>query len=253
MPGVRVDANVGGSDAGMNASSDPGPALLEVRGLSKSFGTHARPAGGGFHLARRRSPRAARRERRGQVHADQGPDRRLSRAMPAIVRLDGAEVAPRSAKAAVATGIAHRLSGGQSAAEPVGGARTSISAASRRASVWSRERRDAPLRHRAARELRPAISMSPSRSETIRSRSSRSSPSPAPSTCRRKVLILDEPTASLDRHEVEMPVRGHPQARARGLAIIFITHFLDQVYAICRPHHRPAQRPADRRRGPLPN
>jgi simple sugar transport system ATP-binding protein len=39
MPGVRVDANVGGSDAGMNASSDPGSALLEVRGLSKSFGT----------------------------------------------------------------------------------------------------------------------------------------------------------------------------------------------------------------------
>src|SRR2546430_4258671 len=39
MPDVRVDASVGGSDAGMNASSDPCSALLEVRALSKSFGT----------------------------------------------------------------------------------------------------------------------------------------------------------------------------------------------------------------------
>lgn len=47
-----------------------------------------------------------------------------------------------------------------------------------------------------------------------------------------KVLILDEPTASLDRNEVERlfdVVRG---LKARGLAIIFITHFLDQVFAI---------------------
>lgn len=47
-----------------------------------------------------------------------------------------------------------------------------------------------------------------------------------------KVLILDEPTASLDRNEVERlfdVVRG---LRAKGLAIIFITHFLDQVFAI---------------------
>ncbi len=48
-----------------------------------------------------------------------------------------------------------------------------------------------------------------------------------------KVLILDEPTASLDTQEVEMlfdVVRG---LRARGLGIVFISHFLDQVYEIC--------------------
>ena len=47
-----------------------------------------------------------------------------------------------------------------------------------------------------------------------------------------KVLVLDEPTASLDRNEVERlfdVVRG---LRAQGLAIIFITHFLDQVFAL---------------------
>ena len=45
-----------------------------------------------------------------------------------------------------------------------------------------------------------------------------------------KVLVLDEPTASLDRNEVQRlfdVVRG---LKAKGLAIIFITHFLDQVF-----------------------
>ncbi|MTJ82722.1 MAG: sugar ABC transporter ATP-binding protein [Telmatospirillum sp.] len=48
-----------------------------------------------------------------------------------------------------------------------------------------------------------------------------------------KVLVLDEPTASLDRREVEMLFRVMRDLRARGIGIIFITHFLDQVYAIC--------------------
>ncbi|MDX0777553.1 ATP-binding cassette domain-containing protein [Sinorhizobium medicae] len=47
-----------------------------------------------------------------------------------------------------------------------------------------------------------------------------------------KVLILDEPTASLDAHEVEMLFRIVRRLKQRGLGIIFITHFLEQVYAI---------------------
>jgi simple sugar transport system ATP-binding protein len=47
-----------------------------------------------------------------------------------------------------------------------------------------------------------------------------------------KVLILDEPTASLDTHEVEVLFRIVDDLRQRGLGIIFITHFLEQVYAI---------------------
>ncbi|MDQ7261106.1 sugar ABC transporter ATP-binding protein [Paracoccus sp. PS-1] len=45
-----------------------------------------------------------------------------------------------------------------------------------------------------------------------------------------KVLILDEPTASLDAAEVRMVfdvVRG---LRERGLGIVFVSHFLDQVF-----------------------
>ena len=48
-----------------------------------------------------------------------------------------------------------------------------------------------------------------------------------------KVLILDEPTASLDRDEVALLFSVIRQLKARGLAIVFITHFLDQVFEIC--------------------
>ncbi|MBD0414070.1 sugar ABC transporter ATP-binding protein [Oryzicola mucosus] len=47
-----------------------------------------------------------------------------------------------------------------------------------------------------------------------------------------KILILDEPTASLDRHEVEVLFTVIRRLKARGLGIVFITHFLDQVYAV---------------------
>ena len=47
-----------------------------------------------------------------------------------------------------------------------------------------------------------------------------------------KVLILDEPTASLDRSEVERLFEVVRTLRDQGLAIVFITHYLDQVFAI---------------------
>lgn len=47
-----------------------------------------------------------------------------------------------------------------------------------------------------------------------------------------KVLVLDEPTASLDAHEVEMVFAVLRRLRDQGLGIIIITHFLNQVYAI---------------------
>ncbi len=47
-----------------------------------------------------------------------------------------------------------------------------------------------------------------------------------------QVLVLDEPTASLDAREVERLFAILRDLKARGLAIVFITHFLDQVYQI---------------------
>lgn len=47
-----------------------------------------------------------------------------------------------------------------------------------------------------------------------------------------KVLILDEPTSSLDANEVEGLFRVIRALRDDGVAVLFVSHFLDQVYAI---------------------
>ena len=47
-----------------------------------------------------------------------------------------------------------------------------------------------------------------------------------------KVLILDEPTSSLDDNEVEMLFKLMRDLKARGVGIIFVTHFLEQVYEV---------------------
>ena len=48
-----------------------------------------------------------------------------------------------------------------------------------------------------------------------------------------KVLVLDEPTSSLDLDEVAELFRIIRELKERGVAILFISHFLDQVYEIC--------------------
>ncbi len=48
-----------------------------------------------------------------------------------------------------------------------------------------------------------------------------------------KVLILDEPTSSLDEQEVAKLFSLMRELKSRGVGIIFITHFLEQVYEIC--------------------
>lgn len=47
-----------------------------------------------------------------------------------------------------------------------------------------------------------------------------------------RVLILDEPTSSLDDHEVKQLFAVLSRLREQGMAILFVTHFLDQVYEI---------------------
>ncbi|UWZ51764.1 sugar ABC transporter ATP-binding protein [Dactylosporangium aurantiacum] len=48
-----------------------------------------------------------------------------------------------------------------------------------------------------------------------------------------KVLVLDEPTSSLDAGEVAQLFRIMRQLKAQGIAIVFVSHFLDQIYEIC--------------------
>jgi galactofuranose transport system ATP-binding protein len=47
-----------------------------------------------------------------------------------------------------------------------------------------------------------------------------------------RVLILDEPTSSLDEAEVQLLFKVLRTLREEGMAILFVTHFLDQTYAI---------------------
>jgi galactofuranose transport system ATP-binding protein len=50
---------------------------------------------------------------------------------------------------------------------------------------------------------------------------------------RAKVLVLDEPTSSLDRGEVEQLFDVMRRLKDEGMAILFVSHFLDQIYEIC--------------------
>jgi simple sugar transport system ATP-binding protein len=47
-----------------------------------------------------------------------------------------------------------------------------------------------------------------------------------------KVLVLDEPTSSLDEREAKFLFDIMRRLRAEGMALLFVTHFLDQVYAV---------------------
>jgi simple sugar transport system ATP-binding protein len=48
-----------------------------------------------------------------------------------------------------------------------------------------------------------------------------------------KALILDEPTSSLDDQEVAKLFAVMRDLKSRGVGIVFVTHFLDQVYEVC--------------------
>src|SRR4051794_12988615 len=47
-----------------------------------------------------------------------------------------------------------------------------------------------------------------------------------------RVLVLDEPTSSLDPGEVERLLGVMRTLRAEGMAILFVSHFIDQVFAV---------------------
>ena len=48
-----------------------------------------------------------------------------------------------------------------------------------------------------------------------------------------KALILDEPTSSLDDSEVDKLFKMMISLKEQGVGIVFVTHFLEQVYAVC--------------------
>jgi ribose transport system ATP-binding protein len=48
-----------------------------------------------------------------------------------------------------------------------------------------------------------------------------------------KLVIMDEPTSSLDEREVEVLFEVIRQLKATGVSVIFVSHKLDELYAVC--------------------
>ncbi|PYE51938.1 sugar ABC transporter ATP-binding protein [Deinococcus yavapaiensis] len=48
-----------------------------------------------------------------------------------------------------------------------------------------------------------------------------------------RLVIMDEPTSSLDDREVETLFRVIRQLKAEGVSVIFVSHRLDELYAVC--------------------
>ena len=48
-----------------------------------------------------------------------------------------------------------------------------------------------------------------------------------------KLVIMDEPTSSLDEAEVAVLLKTIRQLKAEGVAVIFVTHKLDELYQVC--------------------
>lgn len=204
--------------------------LLEARGLGKSFAGVRALDGVDFSL------------QSGEIHALLGENgagkSTLIKTITGVVsrdagtvRLDGAEIAPRSAEAALKAGIATvyqevNLLPNLSVAQNLFLGRQPT----RFGFV-----RDRDMRRRAAALLEGFgldIDVSAPLGDYSVAVQHITAIARAVDMSAR-VLILDEPTASLDKHEVEILFSVMRQLAQRGIGIVFVTHFLDQVYAVC--------------------
>ena len=205
------------------------PPLLEVRGLSKSFGALRALDGVDFTL------------QAGQIHALLGENGAGKSTLikvitgvlardGGVVRLQGEEVAPRSAREAVDAGIATvyqevNLLPNLSVAQNVYLGREPT----RFGIVRDQEMK------RGAAELLHGYGLHIDVAAPLGSYSVAIQHVVAIARAidlSARVLILDEPTASLDRHEVAMLFETMRGLAARGIGIVFVTHFLDQVYEV---------------------
>ncbi|QGY00792.1 sugar ABC transporter ATP-binding protein [Methylobacterium mesophilicum SR1.6/6] len=203
--------------------------LLSVRGLSKSFAGHQALAGVDFTL------------RRGEIHALLGENGAgkstfiktvtgIVRRDAGEVRLDGGPIAPRSAEEAGRAGIA-------TVYQEVGLLPNLTVAQNlflgREPTRFGLVRARAMRRRAAARlaEFGLAIDVgAPLGSYPVAVQHLVAIARAVDLSAR--ALILDEPTASLDAHEVAVLFGVMRRLAAQGIGIVFVTHFLEQVYAI---------------------
>lgn len=207
----------------------PLTSLLDMRGIRKRFPGVVALDGVDFAVER------------GEVHALMGENgagkSTLIKVLTGVHRpdagailLDGIEVRPQSPSNAQALGLStvyqevnliHELSVAENISlgrEPMRGGRI----------VWREVRREA---ERALETLDVRIDvMRPLRSYSIAIQQMTAIARSLSISA--KLLILDEPTSSLDRNETDRLFGVVRRLRDGGMGIVFITHFLDQVFEI---------------------
>ena len=63
-----------------------------------------------------------------------------------------------------------------------------------------------------------------------------------------RVILMDEPTGWLAASEVAKLHATIRTLKARGVGIVYISHVLDEIFAVCDTHDDHARRPGDRRK-----
>jgi monosaccharide-transporting ATPase len=204
-------------------------ALLEIRGLTKSFPGVKALQGVDFTV------------RRGEIHALMGENgagkstliKVLTGVYPrdgGTVLLDGSEIRPNSPKAAEALGISTvyqevNLIPQLSIAENI--------CLGREPTRLGLIRWRAMARHAEAALARLDLKLDVKQQLSACSIAIQQMVAIARALdVSARLLILDEPTSSLDEKEVEELFNVIRKLRAQGLGIVIVTHFLDQVYAI---------------------
>ena len=180
--------------------------------------------------------------RAGEVHALMGENgagkSTLIKALTGVYAIDhgsitvaGADRGVRLAPATRRTPASRPSTKRSTSARTSRWARTSCSATSREARAGSTGRPSTPRRHATSASLGLHLdtqSLLSSHSIAVQQLVAIS----RAMVLDARVLILDEPTSSLDREEVDRLFAVVRDLRDKGVAILFVSHFLDQVYEI---------------------
>ncbi len=204
-------------------------ALLEIRGLAKSFPGVKALQGVDFTV------------RRGEVHGLMGENgagkstliKVLTGVYPrdsGTIRLDGVEIDPRSPKIVEGLGVSTvyqevNLIPHRSVAENI--------CLGRQPTRFGMIRWRAVTRRAEAALARVDLKLDVSKPLSVCSIAIQQLIAIARALdVSAKLLVLDEPTSSLDEQEVKELFKVLRKLRTQGMGIVFVTHFLDQVYAI---------------------
>ena len=172
----------------------PGPRRARCQGVRRDAGAQRLLV----RAARRRGPRAGRRERLGQEHARQDPQRRARRPTAGRVEVAGTEVAAAQPQGRAGARHRHRLPGGPGRRDPLG-ARQRLARHRRHLADQGPGAGEAAPGHGSARRApRPAARPRPWPSRSSRSATARPAASCGPCCASPRILILDEATSALD-------------------------------------------------------